>query len=84
MAKITNIVFIGYDYATITVEVEIDKGDSVLYHLQLVDILGPETLTRSLSIEHVRAIAAWLKGYCHSKQGIETIAMMLFKDLIKL
>ena len=73
MSKITNITarrYNKYSDTYIMVEVDIDKGDSIAYHLQ------------SSNIEQVRETAEWLKSYCHSKQSIETIAVYLFKALL--
>ena len=84
MTTITNITFSECN-TFITVEADIDEGDSILHHLQLVDILSDIAVSsESLNIGPLMAIAAWLKSYCYSKQSIETIASMLVKSLIKL
>ena len=85
MAKITKITVSAYSNTYITVSADIDKGDSVSYYLPLVDIIGRDNICPHLmDIGDIRAIATWLKGYCHSKQSVETIATILFKDLVKI
>ena len=83
MAKITSIAVDRCSDTYISVVADMDKGDSVSYRFQLIDMIGYESYVGVLSIRDIKEMAEWIKGYCSSRQSISTISTMLFKSLLK-